>query len=86
MSKRNTRCSQLQLVIFFIASKKQEEDLNQQPIKRLQEDNVNPSIFVYGPLTPTLVNEALIENFEHSMQVIHESINKENRNSINRKV
>ena len=73
-------------MIFFIASKKQEEDLNQQPIKRLQEDNVNPSIFDYGPLTPTLVNEALIENFEHSMQVIHESINKENRNSINRKV
>ena len=73
MSKGNTRRSQY--VIFFIAFKEQEEDLNQQPSKRLQEDDINPSIFVYGPLTSTLVNEPLIENFEHSMQVIHESIN-----------
>ena len=39
--------------------------------------NVNPSIFVSNPSTLTLVNEPTTENSEHSIQVIHESINKE---------
>ena len=65
MSKGDTRRSQS--AIFFTASKKQEEDLNQQPTKRPREDHVNPLICV------CLVNEPLTENSEHSMQAIHES-------------
>ena len=51
--------------------------MNQRPTIRPREDDVNPSIFVSGPATPTLVNERITENSEHSIKVIHESINKE---------
>ena len=51
--------------------------MNQQPTKTPREDDVNPSIFVSGPSISTLVNEPITENSEHSMQVIHEIINKE---------
>ena len=44
--------------------------MNQRPTKRPPEDDVNPLIFISGPLTSR-------ENSENAMQVIHESINKE---------
>ena len=47
------------------------------PTKRPREEDGNPSILVSSLLKSTVKNERLTETSEHSIQVLHESINKE---------
>ena len=56
--------------------KKQEENFNQQPTRRPQQDDINPSILVSGPSTSTLVNEPLKDNLALKLNLFKEKYSR----------